>query len=94
MMNMPLIRLELEQMRYQVVHALGSHQQEISAAVDKELEKVINEFDFTGTVAVIANQVIKEKVEEYFKYGRGRGTIEAAVKEGLDNIFAKGTGDK
>ena len=36
-MNTPLIRLELEQMRYQVVHALGRHQQEISAAVKEGL---------------------------------------------------------
>lgn len=89
MNNLPIIRLELEQMKYQILHAFGAHQHELSAQVTQELEKAINSFDYSATVSRIAHEIIKEQIESYFRYGAGRQAIETSVNDALDKVFVK-----
>lgn len=59
---MPMIRLEVEGMRYSVIHAFTMHSVEIQQALDKALEKALSDFDFAAVVKAEADRVLRESV--------------------------------
>jgi len=88
MEQLPRIRLELENMSYQIVHALMTHDQEISDYVNKALGQMIEEFDYHSVVQEIVDKAIRQSIEHYFSYdGKGREVIENAVNDALNQIF-------
>jgi len=88
MNGMPLVKLELDQMRVTIMHQFTNYNKEISEAVDKELKKVIENFDYEGTITKIADEVITKAIENYFAWGgEGKKLIEGSVTQALDKIF-------
>jgi len=88
MNGMPLVRLELDQMRTAIMHQFTNYNKEISEAVDKELKKVIENFDYESTIIKIANETITKAIEDYFTWrGEGKKLIEDSVTQALDKIF-------
>ena len=87
MFELPRIKIEIENMRYQIVHAFASHNDEIERAVDQELTRVIANYPFGAEVASIASQVltqaIKHEIEEFLLYGQGR----KALSDVVDNLI-------
>lgn len=88
-MYQPSIKLELEQMRIQIIHQLTAHNKEIEKAVSDELTKVINNYDFEATISKISHEVIEDEIESYFKYGNGNGILKNSVRVALDQTFSK-----
>jgi len=92
MLEMPRIRIELESMKYEVVHAFLKHNDEIEQFVEKELNRVIAEYPFMEQVTRIANQVIADAVKDcltnYFRYGDGKEMIETVIKSALARLPA------
>lgn len=91
--HFPAIRIELEGVRYQVLHALNTHNTEIEAVVKKELAKAIDTFDYAAVVKASVKEAVdgavKDAVKSFFYHGGGRATIESAVKESLTSILNK-----
>lgn len=89
----PTIRVELEGVRYQVLHALHTHNTEIEELVKKELTKAIDTFDYAAAVKTSVKEAVdgavKDAVKSFFYHGGGRATIESAVKESLTSILNK-----
>lgn len=83
MHNMPIVRLELENMKYSVIHALSTHQEQISKLVEQQLNNVIDNFDYKSVVQKVASDALTEAIKNYFHYGEGYQTIVQAVKEAL-----------
>lgn len=88
-MTMPIIRLEVESMRYTIVTALTQYQAQLDSDIKKavdlyctpeNIQKVIQDVTFSTL-----NYVIKEEVEKFFRYGEGRTVIAESVKETLLN---------
>lgn len=92
-MHYPTIRIELEGVRYQVIHALNTHHTEIQELVKKELAKAVDSFDYTAAVKASAKEAIdsavKDAVKSFFSYGGGRRAIESAVKESLTSMLGE-----
>lgn len=88
MTEMPVIRVELEGMRYQVLHALQSHNQQIEELVTAQLDKVIAEFDYASVVREVAaraiTNAINKAVTTYFESGNGWKEITQVVQDTLD----------
>ncbi len=86
-MTNPILRFELEGLRYQVLHVLGAHQEEIQQQADAQLKKVIEGFDFESVIQAeatrVLEQVVKESVKHHFSYGEGRKIIHDAVAKAL-----------
>ena len=84
MMQLPRIRIEVENMKYQIIHAFSSHNDEIERAVDEELTKAIQNYPFDVQIAKLANEVITEAIksalQDFFIYGEGRKQIEELLK--------------
>lgn len=67
-----LIRVDVEAMRYQVVHAFNQHMLELSGMLDTGIKKAIEQFDWDGEVAKAAQEALREGV---------RHSIEDAVRQ-------------
>lgn len=61
-MMLPIIRLELEGVRYHVVHALAQRNEEMEKAVAAGVDAALKEFDFAGEVRRQAEHALKEHV--------------------------------
>jgi len=87
----PIIKLELDQMKHSMLTHLGLVGGELSKAVSEQLDNVIANFDFSHTVSVAANRAISETIENYFHYGEGRQLIKATIEEAFNKIFSNNT---
>ena len=83
MSELPIIRLEMQQMKHTIITALTSHQLQINQYVDVTLQRAIDEFDYDSVVKQSVDEAITDAIKSYFKYGDGRKVIEAAVKQAL-----------
>lgn len=88
-MNIPMIRLELDGMKYAIISAFNQHQAQqdanVRAAVDAycsggNLQQVLN-----TAVRETLNRVIKDEVENFYRYGEGRELVKKLVQERLAN---------
>lgn len=62
--GVPMIRLELEAMRYSVVHTFTSHQKGVEEQLDKALKTVLDDFDFEAEVNRIATDLLRKAVKD------------------------------
>lgn len=83
MNDIPMVRLELQEMKYSVIHSLLTHQKQINELVEKQLNNVIENFDYESVVRQVASDALTKAIKEYFQYGDGYQTIIQAVKEAL-----------
>lgn len=91
--DMIVIRLELERMKYAIQAALTEHEAELSVEVDRQLQNIVDNFDWEAAVKSVSYQVIDEAVKEavkaYFNYGEGEKYIRKVVSETLSKIKAR-----
>jgi hypothetical protein len=80
---MPRIRLEVEQMKSAIIFHLGVHGSELGELLDKEITGAINSYPWGSEVTRIVHTALKDKIEWYFKYGKGAKAVEEAVEEGF-----------
>ncbi len=88
-MNLPIIRLQIEGVKYSVAMALT----EYAAQVDADLQKAVEEFCTPENIGhivqkeawAVLDQVIREEVKSFFLRGHGREAVKAAVQEKLDS---------
>ena len=81
--GMPIIRLEIEQMRHCVLSHLAQYNKEIEGMVSEEIDRVIKNIDLRAEVRKHMVSCITGAVESYFKYGDGSKAVKDAVWESL-----------
>lgn len=86
---MPIIQLKLKYMKEHVMQHMGLYENQLSDAVNEEIEKAISEFNFGKCVRDATKECIYSIITAYFSYGNGRKSIENIVEEGLDKMFKK-----
>jgi len=84
----PILRLELEGMRYQVVHALSIHQEEIQAAVDAAVKAAIESLDFATIVRAEVDRALKDAVKGAIAHGASKVLWDPEIAKIIDQ-FAK-----
>jgi len=87
-MNIPIIRLEVESMKYQICTVLSDY----AAQMDEDMRQAVEDFCtpeniqriVKTTAGRVLEQTIREEVEKFFRCeGEGRKAIAAAVKESI-----------
>jgi hypothetical protein len=58
-----MLRLNIESMRYQVVHAFMDHSTEIEEEISKALDAPLKDFDFVAVVKAEADRALREAVK-------------------------------
>lgn len=66
-MTTPLVRLDIEGLRYQVLHAIAMHHKEVEEAVDAEMKRIIETFDFQDMIRKAVNQALQQHIESAIK---------------------------
>lgn len=91
--ELPTIRIEVERMKYQVIHALSLHNDAIEQAVDTELSRAIENYPFAQQVESTAYEVItdaiRQSMEQFFRYGEGFDVINQVVSNAIKGAFDK-----
>lgn len=81
----PVIKLEVEGMKYAIKTALTQHQAAMDKAVNQALEQICSEENIKYIVESearrVLEQVIQEEVVKFFRYGEGRQAVAESVKE-------------
>jgi hypothetical protein len=85
----PIVRLEIDDMKHQILHHLADYHGEVAAEIEKQIEYSIENFDFKEIVRECANKAIEEAIKSYFSYGGGSSNI----REALFQVFEKGDPD-
>lgn len=62
-MNPPMIKLTLDHMRQEIVHAFTARSAEIGALLDAEIKRVIDNFDFQRVVGEYANNILQTELK-------------------------------
>ena len=88
-MNPPIIRLEVESMRYTVMTALTKHAAQMDADVQNAVDRYLTEENvikiIDETVRDCVNSAVKEEIQRQFIYsGAGRKAIREAVAQYME----------
>jgi hypothetical protein len=91
-MNLPIVRLEVEEMRHTILHHFSKYQSDLNEFVGQALKDVINNFNYADAVKKTAEPMIYEALEGYFKYGEGRSLIDSVISQTLKETFKEKEG--
>lgn len=94
--NVPVIRVEIESARRQIMYMLGETGRQLHAetesALNAELERALAPEQLEQTITLMAREhvraAIQEAVKSYFGYGNGKRTLRNAVDKYLDEVFS------
>ena len=91
-MNVPIIRIELDNMRHCIRSALMQHTLNIDEQVQKEIDRFATEENLSAIIGAEVRKAISssvsEEVQRFFMYtGRGRMVIREAVEEYLNDAY-------
>jgi len=93
-MNIPIIRLEIEGMRYQIATALAQHSFELGEGIQRAVAEFCTEENIDKVVNTLVNEQIKKTVQDevtaFFSYGKGRTAVKSAVEEIMRSVFDEG----
>jgi hypothetical protein len=86
MIEMPILRLELDRMKQTMHAAIVDYNEEISKATNAALEEILSEENFRyllkKQLREVLNKAVEREIEFHFGWnGKGREVIEAAVQE-------------
>lgn len=88
--EMPMIRLEVDRMKYQIMAAIHEHHGEIEAEIERQLNIVLENNDYIpSAVERGVKDALEREIKLYFQFGSGREAIKDAVYAALDEVFKK-----
>jgi|VirMetMinimDraft_7_1064189.scaffolds.fasta_scaffold327519_2 SpoVK/Ycf46/Vps4 family AAA+-type ATPase len=86
-MNIPVIRLEIQNMKYAIQTALTQHAAQMDADIQAAVESYCTAENISRVVREAARSALQEairsEVDKFFRYGNGREAVAAAVKESI-----------
>lgn len=89
MYDTPIIRLSLEQMRYEIVHAFSKYNDELEVKVDKAVQEAIKNFDFDREVSRISMSLMNDMINQSLKRAFERLKWDEAMTKALTEILLK-----
>ncbi len=83
-MTMPIIRLEVEGMKYQILHAFTQHNDEIEKVVADALAQVLKNFDFSDLIRKEVSRLLGECVRKGISEAVAQSLAEVpSIRSGL-----------
>ena len=77
--NVPIIRLEIEELKSTIQSQLGVRGSELGTIISEQIDKAFADYPFERKVKEIVYEQMTKAIESYFKYGKGSDAINAAV---------------
>jgi len=86
----PMIRLTMEGMRHEIVHAVTLYHDDLERILEAEAKRQIEAFDVGALVEAEVAEAIRAEVKSFFGWGEGRKMIrEAFLKAIVDEAAPK-----
>lgn len=63
-MNPPIVKVTVESMRIQVMHAMSDYTGKINEAIDTELKKAVDNFDFEAIIQEEVNNQVSSMCQD------------------------------
>jgi hypothetical protein len=82
-MNFPVIRLTVEGMRHEILHALSKYNDGFDEYLDRETKRAVETFNFGDVIAAETQAAIRSEVKAFFSYGAGRKMIREAFQKAM-----------
>ena len=86
-MQLPRIRIEVDRMKYEILHAFHNRDEEIEKVVEAELTKAIESYPFEDEIYKVAQETISEvvsrSIKDYFSYGEGYKFIQDIISKSI-----------
>jgi hypothetical protein len=91
MYELPIVKLELQNMKQAMVVALADYQNEIAKSVELQLQNIVDTFDYKEAICQMVNKIIHDSIhksiESYFQYGEGRKQLDRLIYESLHRLW-------
>uniref|UniRef100_A0A6M3K0N0 Uncharacterized protein n=1 Tax=viral metagenome TaxID=1070528 RepID=A0A6M3K0N0_9ZZZZ len=88
------ITIELDEMKYRIIHLFMENHKKINDEIQKALDESINNFDFIKVVKNQIDSAIRQELYDYFHHGDGHQTIRDTMKKGLRNLAEEVTNNE
>ena len=90
MLNIPILTLELREMRHTIHHMLSDRMTGINDAIQAQVDATLDPANVKRIVEEVVSREIdaqlKESVRHYYSYGKGAEALRAGVTEALDSL--------
>lgn len=87
----PMVKLEIQGLKHQIIHAFADHNQELQSMVEAQLSAAIDNYPFEAEIQRLSKEVISDAIkgalEYYFKFGEGREVIKKSIIEALNKLY-------
>ena len=87
-----IVRLEVEEMRHQILHAFEAHNVEMEAIVSEATRKALNEFSLSGEAYGIARRVVSDLVEQQIESSLRAAFEDPELQAKINEIVKGATG--
>ncbi len=85
----PMVRLTLDHMRHEIVHAFGLYADTLKGDVDHEVKAAIERFDFATEVGRMADTILRNEIESALKSAFQELRFDRALKKALVEILLR-----
>ena len=83
-----MIRLEVEAMKYHVVHAFNEHQLQITKIIDAELERCLKTIDIEEIIRQECEKVLREGVVRSLGFAISQAFYQEPLKDVFQGVVA------
>ena len=83
------LNLEFEHMKHAMIQHLGAGGSEFGKAIEREVDKVVQNYDYKKAITESANDAITSIIKDYFIFGDGRKLIDSVIQSALDDVLTK-----
>lgn len=85
--HMPVLRIELEGMKFVMLQALDKHRLEMDQMIQEAVTRACDPEVIQSKLDVMAQQAIeaaiKSEIDSFYRYGEGREILKALISERL-----------
>jgi len=83
---MPLVRIQVENMKHSILNHMGVIGSEYAEALDEQIQKALNDYPWEQEVKRIVREEVTAQIQGFFKYGNGHRAISESIEEAFKNL--------
>lgn len=84
--TIPIVRVELDSMRYQVIHAFSDHTEEMKRAVEEAVNRAVEDYNIEDEAYRCALNILDRIVKDAVKHALA-DVVAASIKERFIQAF-------
>lgn len=86
MNTLPLVRIEIDQMRHAIIHAMTRHFDDQKSSIEAQLEQIVKEFDFGAVIKAEADKALREQIAASVKNAVYRAFTREELTKPLEDL--------